>query len=210
MHDSYDLRFYISSSTNVPLLGELEIMAARSSAGDVFEERREEVWGPSTPGTRPPSAPAPIINIPPPPPPAPVYINTAPPQPAEFIQESETIIKEGSERGSSQSSHSHHHHHHDHSRTIPIGPFALAERSRSRSRSGREIRSEIRALERELVHRPRDRDVSEREVVKAERLPDGQLVVYEEEVDNFVSHPKPPRIEKDKKGRMSISVPKYR
>lgn len=86
--------------------------------------------------------------------------------------------------------------------------YALVEqRHRSRSRSGKEIRAEIRALEKELAIRPR---VSgEREVIRTERLPNGELVVYEEQVERVASH-KPARIEKDKKGRMSISVPKYR
>lgn len=91
---------------------------------------------------------------------------------------------------------------------VPIGPLAIAQRARSQSRSRREIRSEIRALERELVHRPKE--VSDREIVRAERLPDGQLVMYEEEVEKVISRPKPPRIEKDKKGRLSLSVPVYR
>lgn len=80
--------------------------------------------------------------------------------------------------------------------------MALVERSRSRSRSRHDIRAEIRALERELVHRPKHElgPVGSREVVRAERLPDGQLVIYEEEVEKVVHHPKPPRIEKDKKG----------
>lgn len=84
----------------------------------------------------------------------------------------------------------------------------MVQRPRSRSRSGREIRAEIRALERELVHRPRG--PADREIVRAERLPDGQLVIMEEKLEKVVEHRKPPRIEKDKKGRMSISVPKYR
>ncbi len=61
----------------------------------------------------------------------------------------------------------------------------------------------------ELAHRPRG-DLGEREIIRTERLPDGQLVVYEEKVEREIAGPKPPRIEKDKKGRMSISVPKYR
>lgn len=92
--------------------------------------------------------------------------------------------------------------------------MTLVERSRSGSRSGREIREEIRSLERELAHRPKGGQIIQssgnREIVRAERLPNGELVVYEEEVEKVISGPKPPRIEKDKKGRMSISVPKYR
>ena len=42
----------------------------------------------------------------------------------------------------------------DHSGPVP-GPLALTERPRSHSRSGREIRDEIRTLERELAYRPK-------------------------------------------------------
>lgn len=94
-----------------------------------------------------------------------------------------------------------------------MGPLALAERSRSRSRSRnrRDIRAEIKALERELVHRPKDSlgPVGDREIVRAERLPDGQLVIYEEQVEKVIHHHKPPRIEKDKKGRLSLSLPRH-
>lgn len=92
---------------------------------------------------------------------------------------------------------------------MPVGPLALAERSRSRSQSrgGREIRAEIRALERELAHRPKH-DSGGRELVRAERLPDGQLVVYEEQVEKVEHGHKPARIEKDKRGRLSLSMPR--
>lgn len=142
----------------------------------------------------------------------------------ELVEE-ETIVRDYSPSRSSTTTstshdshrrHRHRRHRREKSAPVAIGPLALVERSRSRSRpgrsrsrSGRELRAEIRALERELAHRPKGA-ISEREIVRAERLPDGQLVVYEEEVEDVVLHHKPPRIEKDKKGRMSISVPKYR
>lgn len=69
------------------------------------------------------------------------------------------------------------------------------------------IRSEIRDLEREIARRER-RDG--RELVHAERLPTGELVLYQEEVERVEQPSRGTRIEKDKKGRMSISVPKYR
>jgi hypothetical protein len=94
---------------------------------------------------------------------------------------------------------------------VVIGPLALAHRprshsrskSRSKSRGGRrELRAEIRALEREY---------KDRELIRAERLPTGELVLYEEEEIEVVKPSRGgARIEKDKKGRMSISVPKNR
>jgi hypothetical protein len=49
------------------------------------------------------------------------------------------------------------------------------------------------------------------ELVRAERLPTGELVLFEEEVA-LVQEPVRggTRIERDKRGRLSISVPRYR
>ena len=166
--------------------------------------------------------------MPPPPPqqapgPAPVIITAPPPPPTETESSVSEWVEEQYYRDYSptrstvttsswDTRHGHHHRHRrEKSAPVAIGPMALVNRSRSRSKSrgGRELRAEIRALERELAHRPKGGYV-EREMVRAERLPDGQLVVYEEEVEDVVTHHKPPRIEKDKKGRMSISVPRRR
>lgn len=102
----------------------------------------------------------------------------------------ETVIR-------TSSPHRRHHHHHD---ELIID----RRRSRSRSRSGREIRAEIKALERELAHRPRV--IEDYDIVRSERMEDGQLVVYEERIERAHTH-KPARIEKDKKGRITISLP---
>ena len=51
---------------------------------------------------------------------------------------------------------------------------------------------------------------SGRELVRAERLSTGELVLYQEEVERIEEPRNGVRIEKDKKGRMAISVPKYR
>ncbi|POR39427.1 Uncharacterized protein TPAR_00370 [Tolypocladium paradoxum] len=174
-----------------------EVVVARSSAGKIIEERREEIFIPPAPVPIPPppaiAAPPPVV-IPPPPPPAPVIVDAAP---VEVVDTTRTFIRESSPTRtattSSWDSHHHHHHHHD---DLVVGP--IVERSRSRSRSGRDIRAEIRALERELAHRPRG-EIGEREVIRTERLPDGQLLVFEEKVERQVAGPKPPRIEKDKK-----------
>jgi hypothetical protein len=198
-----------------------EVIAARSAAGDILEERIEEhkekyvetrLPPPPPPVTipAPPPAPAPVVVPPPEFVPAPVIVEAGPYRVGHVDIVDKTVIRESSPSRSSSSwdsghhhHHRHHHHHHEDG-TLVVVP----SRSRSRSRTRRDIRAEIKALERELVHRPRG-DV-EREVVRTERLPDGQLVVYEEEVERIVAHPKPARIEKDKRGRLSISVPKYR
>lgn len=112
------------------------------------------------------------------------------------------IYRDYSPRGRKSRSRSHSHHHRHLS-----DDYQLVERHRSRSRSRKDIRSEIKALEKELAYRGK-RDV-DREVVRHERLANGDLVTYEESIEKISSH-KPARIEKDRKGRMSISVPKYR
>lgn len=61
-------------------------------------------------------------------------------------------------------------------------------------------------------HRSRSRGHhhhSSRDLVKAERLPTGELVLYEETIERVEEPNRGVRIERDKKGRMSISVPKY-
>ncbi|RDA83044.1 hypothetical protein CP532_1454 [Ophiocordyceps camponoti-leonardi (nom. inval.)] len=211
-----------------------EAAAARSSTGTVIEDRREEVRYPPPPPTivsapppaasraptvaAPSVAPLPAIIIPPAAPPPPPLVVARPPHempPVEVIDSSRTVVRDvspartaaTSTTTSSWDSH-HHHHHHRHHDDMVVGP--VIHRSRSRSRSGREIRAEIRALERELAHRPKGVELGERDIVRTERMPDGELIVYQERVERQSAGPKPPRIEKDKKGRMSISIPKYR
>jgi hypothetical protein len=103
------------------------------------------------------------------------------------------------------------------SNEIPIGPGALTvarPRSRSRSRSRRDVRREIKALEAELRDRKGHKHShshhgSSSELVKTERLSDGGMVLFEEKVETVDQGYKGARIERDKKGRMAISVPKY-
>ncbi|KAF4473158.1 hypothetical protein FAGAP_13413 [Fusarium agapanthi] len=148
-----------------------------------------------------PMPPPPVQMMPPPmaqpgPPPGFYQPGPPPPQQGPFEYAEETVIRDVSPSRfttttTSSSWDSYHHHHHP--------AEELVVRSRSRSRSGRDIRKEIKALERELAHRPRGRSTSG-EIVRAERLPDGQLVIREERLEKVVEHRKPPRIEKDKKG----------
>ncbi|CRK44448.1 hypothetical protein BN1723_016344 [Verticillium longisporum] len=105
------------------------------------------------------------------------------------------------------------HEHREMSSEIPVGPMALVTRHRSQSRSQREIRAEIKALEAEMREtriskRHEHRHDRDREIVRAERMPDGALVLFEEKVENVEHGHRPARIEKDKKGRMAISIPK--
>ena len=127
----------------------------------------------------------------------------------------------------------HHHHHHsshhgtpiiieagrpreEYSDSLMVGPLALARpRSHSRhgSREDRAVRAEIALLEAERARR-------HGRVRHSGRSSENELVLYErdsygggsEEI-TLVRREREPeatiRIEKDKKGRMSISVPKY-
>jgi len=111
---------------------------------------------------------------------------------------------------------------------IPVGPLALAlPPERHRAKDERAIRAEIKALEAEK-EALRAEKRADRELRKAERIrrsgrsSETDLVLYErdtydrpgEEVTlvrrERISEPDGGvRIEKDRKGRMSISVPKY-
>ncbi|KAF7856078.1 hypothetical protein EAF04_010033 [Stromatinia cepivora] len=110
-------------------------------------------------------------------------------------------------------------------RTEPIGAMTLS-RSHSHRKDERAIRAEIKALEAEKEALKADRRAN-RELRRAERLrreggrhSDSQLVLYEDEIhdgrdvtivrrERIVEPEGGVRIEKDRKGRMSISVPKY-
>jgi hypothetical protein len=117
---------------------------------------------------------------------------------------------------------------------VPVGPVALAGERHHRHHHARhgsyetdELRSEIRHLEKQLARREgsrsrhrhshshsRHRSLSRGgggELVRAERLSTGELVLYEEEFERIEEPSRAgPRIEKDKRGRLSISVPRYR
>lgn len=175
-----------------------------------------------------------IYTVPPPPPPAPVVIPppvvVAPPPPPVQEVVTDTKIVEHYDSG-----HHHHHHggapiivnaphpshHHDHVTDIREVQYervddrmALAPISSS-SRSEAAIRAEIRALEmeKEALRRRRHRGKS---------VGHSDLVVYDKESfrtdseevtivrkEKIVEPEGGVRIEKDRKGRMAISVPKY-
>lgn len=205
-----------------------------NSGGEIIEERREERHTPHhdevkqeviiTPAPAPPppqpiyiQAPAPPMPVPipapAPPPPAPVsnvpmIVDAHPRSPGRATVEvvDKTVIREDYPRylrGDYEED------------TLVVGPL-VRTRSRSRSRARSDIRAEIRALEREYEgsrrhrHHHHHRDEEEYDIIRTERSEDGQLVVYEERVDRITSHPKPARLEKDKKGRITLSLPAYR
>ncbi|KAL2760049.1 hypothetical protein ACRALDRAFT_1067303 [Sodiomyces alcalophilus JCM 7366] len=177
---------------------ELELAAARSAAGNIMEERREEI----AVAQAPPPAPAVVVDAPP---------------PANVEIVNKTVVREPSPSRSTTSYTTSSYPSTYYDRREDELPVAVV-RHRSASRSRRDIRAEIRALEDEL----RDTRVSRRhhhhyrlgsrdgaELVRAERLPDGALVLEEEKVEKVEEGYRGVRIEKDRKGRMSISVPKY-
>ncbi|KAL7621974.1 hypothetical protein AAE478_007475 [Parahypoxylon ruwenzoriense] len=208
---------------------EKEIDAARSSAGGIIEERHEVFTIPPPPAPVPNPPQVVIAPAPPAPPPAPVEVvketiirEASPTRTARSYRSHSTsttrtpVIIEPTPQEISEE--------------IPIGPLALVS---DRRRTDREITLEIARLEteRDLLkterhhhhhhhhrrahshshsrHRSHSRS-TERELVAAERLPTGELVLYEEQVEKIEEPRRGVRIEKDKKGRMSISVPKYR
>lgn len=197
---------------------ELEVVAARSEPGEIIEERRTEII--TVP--RPPPPPGPYMPGPPPPPPQQQWM-PPPPAPVEVVQE--RIIRDVSPARSSRSYSTS-----TTSRTplivetrpressgnIPVGPLALVTSDRRRDEKA--IKNEIARLEaeRDLIRHERHHHSHSRsrsqggELVRAERLSTGELVLFEEKVEKIEEPRRGVRIEKDKKGKMSISVPKYR
>lgn len=107
-----------------------------------------------------------------------------------------------------------HHHHHGHghhhypttvrevSSEVPIGPLAIVSDGHRRHRSRH---SHSRSRSRHARHSSIGRGG---ELVRAERLSTGEIVLYEESVERVEEPSKGVRIEKDRRGRMSISVPR--
>ncbi|KAK6211560.1 hypothetical protein QIS74_10824 [Colletotrichum tabaci] len=197
---------------------ELEVAAARSSAAHLVDERHEEIYTIPPPAAALPPPPAPASVAPPPAPPtvvaapapAPTVIyETAPPPPpapapapapVEVVNKT-TIIRDVSPARSTTSYTTSTaptiYERREYSEEVPIGPMAVAERRRSRSRSRKDIRSEIKALEAQLHDRRRH---GNRELVRAEQMPDGAVVLFEERVEKVEEPRRGVRIEKDKKG----------
>ncbi|KAK4162882.1 hypothetical protein QBC43DRAFT_345520 [Cladorrhinum sp. PSN259] len=230
---------------------EFEIIAARSSAGDVIEERRTEIveFRETTEPVIMPHRPAPTIfstggGK------GPVIINAQPaPQTPVEVVNTTTVIRDSSPArtsysydttsygttsyGTSTTAYdtmsavtSLHHGHHGHHGAVIVearprevmttaGPLALMEErrivERRGSRDSDDLRSEIRHLERQLARQERHQRSGSRDLVRAKRLSTGELVLFEEEIETIEEPARGGvRIERDKRGRMSISVPRNR
>lgn len=220
---------------------ELEVFAARSSAGDLIEERiehRTEVYEGAAALTAPPPGPmtrGPVIidtN--------PVIIDAKPPPPPVEVVKTTVVRDVSPARSFTTSSYDTTTSYDTYTTSstatpviiearprevsghVPVGPLALASGSHHHRRNSfetDELRSEIRHLEKQLARRDRGhrhshsrhRSLSRGDLVRAERLSTGELVLYEEEVEQVLEPTRGgPRIERDKRGRMSISVPRYR
>ncbi|EON99793.1 hypothetical protein UCRPA7_4601 [Phaeoacremonium minimum UCRPA7] len=188
---------------------EMQIATARNPPGGFIEERREDIYvGPPPPQPPPMMTPAAQYQQP-----APYqYQQMPPPPPPVEVVNQTTVIRDVSPARSYTTTTSATPYIVDArpvevSEPMQVGPLALVTDSHHhRSRSRSEIRSEIKDLERQLARSK----MSGRDVVRAERLSDGQLVLYEERIEKIEEPHRGVRIEKDKKGRMAISVPKYR
>ncbi|RYP45970.1 hypothetical protein DL768_007752 [Monosporascus sp. mg162] len=203
---------------------ELEVAAARSS--HVVEDRREEVF---TIPPRAPAVPV-VTTAPPPPPPVGYPVAVAPaPAPAVPVAEyvvrdsspsrsSRTTRHRRSRSISTTTTSTSTSYPWDVSSQATVaGPVMLVD---DRHRTDRDIKMEIAQLEaeRDLLkrerrrhrsrhhrsrsrhHRSRSRSTARGELVRAERLPTGELVLYEEEVERIEEPRRGVRIEKDKKG----------
>jgi len=239
---------------------ELEVMAARSSAGDVVEERIVEERHTEYVNVAPPhnqvevtqarhehieltqqhhhhpsgahivTAEPPVVALPPPVPvapqpaaqyvpqaavqyaPQPTAVQYAPEPTVQFARTA--MVREASPARSYTTTTTststtgtvtgpvivdaypaeHYHHHHQPHYSQELVPVT----------SGHEI-----VLPRRSRSRHHSRHGS-RDLVRAERLSTGELVLYEEEVEHVAPTRGGVRIEKDKRGRMSISVPRNR
>lgn len=197
--------------------------AARSSAGDFVEERRKE--GVVYPGGAPPPPPPQVTFAPPPQPAydpapahAPMIVNAAPPQqqqPAEYVNTTTARIVRDVSPSRTASSYTSYDTYTTDSTSIyaPQQPYAMNAQPQyayGQGPPGMALVPVTTAVDK-ARHRSRSRHHrhSSRDVAKAERLPNGELVLFEETVERVEEPNRGVRLEKDKRGRMSISVPRY-
>ncbi|KAE8453655.1 hypothetical protein EG329_009166 [Mollisiaceae sp. DMI_Dod_QoI] len=201
---------------------EVEMHGGRSEAGTVIEERHEVFTIPPPPQPhyeRPPPGPVQIVEDT-------KIVERRGPSPHHHHHNSSPIILDAQPREESTFVEKRREVY-ERSDPMPVGPLALAlPPERHRVKDERAIRAEIKALEAEK-EALRAEKRAEKEMRKADRIrregrvSEGDLVLYErdrydsdEEVTlvrrERIEEPEGGvRIEKDKKGRMSISVPKY-
>jgi len=171
-----------------------ELAAARSVPGAVVEERRDELF------TIPPPAPPTVIRAPPPP-------------PVEMVRD--TMIREISPVRSHTSYTTSGYGTTGHTASSATSRMPIVVDAGPREYSDDLVAGPLaivgdRRREYDYHHHHHHGYGGDRDLVRAERLPTGELVLYEEEVERIEEPRRGVRIEKDKKGRMSISVPKHR
>ncbi|EHA51247.1 hypothetical protein MCOR27_007360 [Pyricularia oryzae] len=161
---------------------ELEVVSARSEHAEVVEEtvvKEEVVVAPPAPPPPPPPPPAPaepvIVDVPPPAPPPPAEA------PAPVINTTTTMVA-----------------------VRDVSPSRMTTSSYCTSDSSYSTHTRVPVIvdagPREMVRHRRHRSASRGDLVRAERLSDGQLVIYEERVEKIEEPRRGVRIEKDKKG----------
>ncbi|KAK1755518.1 hypothetical protein QBC47DRAFT_422748 [Echria macrotheca] len=193
---------------------ELEILAARSSAGDIVEERRVEfvdvapahthtqtmvVAAPPPPAAAPAPAPVEVVKTA-------VIRDVSPARSYTTTSYDSTTSYDTTTTGTSTTT------------ATTVGPVVVDTRYPGYpghpGYAGYPGGGEIVLAERPHRHHSRSRTRhgrhGSRDVVRAERLSTGELVLYEEEIERIEEPSKGVRIEKDRKGRMSIRVPKHR
>ncbi|KAI1125476.1 hypothetical protein F5Y10DRAFT_247075 [Nemania abortiva] len=153
-----------------------ELTAARSVPGAIIEERKEEVF------TIPPPAPPPVIRAPPPP-------------PVEVVKE--TRIREVSPARSYTSYNTTGHSSYTTSRAPVIIDAGPREVSDPITTGPLVLAGDRRVDHHHHHHHSHSRD---RDLVRAERLPTGELVLYEEQIERIEEPRRGVRIEKDKRG----------
>lgn len=177
--------------SNKSIVINVDMSGGRSQAGNIVEERREEFIHTDTPGVhktvekttierREVSPARTTVSRSRSVGPAPVIIDAGP----TFVTEHET------------------------SAPLVVGPLVLADSGHRKDE--RAIRAEIKALEAEKeairAERRADRELRRAERIRREGRESGEMILYEE--TTRIREPEGGvRIEKDKKGRMSLSVP---
>lgn len=185
-------------------IDEGQMSGGRSEAGTIMEERQEVYAIP---------APAPVYAAP-----ASVYAPSAPsvrhasPPPVTYERREESTFVERDRKVRNVE-----YVERSNEMVQGIGPLALAvpeDRGSSR-KDERAIRAEIKALEAEKealrIEKKASKEMRRAEKLRREGAGGGEMVMYERD-ERYERREREPeggvRIEKDKKGRMSISVPK--
>lgn len=174
--------------------GELEILEARSSAGDIIEERRTEIIDVAPPPHR--YASETLVVAAPPPAPTVQFVEAAPV--VRNVSPARTYTTSTSSYDTTTS--------YDTASSYDTMTPVIVDAHRAHA--GEMVVTSHRPHAGEIVvapHRSRSRHSrhgrhGSRDVVRAERLSTGELVLYEEEVERVEEPTRGLRIEKDRKG----------